>query len=212
MFYIIGLSTQKAGITITTISTKMSVVFPMIFSILYFNESIYAIKIAGMILALVSIFLSTIKNKAEATSGKNLLFPVVLFLGMGIVDSTVKFNQEKYLLNTGVIESTTVIFAVSAIIGLFIQLMFNLKKIERLKIKTIIFGIILGLSNFGSLYFLILALNSNFLDSSVIFAVNNTAIILISVLIGSLFFEEKLSTLNWLGVAVSVVAILSLSI
>jgi multidrug transporter EmrE-like cation transporter len=211
MFYLIGLSTQKAGITITSISTKMSVIFPMLFSIIYYQENIYAIKIVGMILALVSIFLSTIQDKTDGTPTKSLLFPLVLFFGMGIVDSTVKFNQEEYLLNTGVIESTTVIFAVSAIIGLFIQFTFNIKKIKKLKISTIILGVILGLSNFGSLYFLILALNSNFLDSSVIFAVNNTAIILISVLIGRFFFEEKLSKLNWLGVAISIIAILSLS-
>ncbi len=212
MFYLIGLSTQKAGITITSISTKMSVIFPMLFSIIYYQENIYVIKIAGMILAIASIFLSTIQDKADGTSTKSLLFPLILFFGMGIVDSTVKFNQEEYLLNTGVIESTTVVFAVSAIIGLGIQLTFNIKKIKKLKVSTIALGIILGLANFGSLYFLILALNSNFLDSSVIFAVNNTAIILISVLIGRFFFEEKLNKLNWLGVAVSVVAILSLSI
>ncbi len=212
MFYLIGLSTQKAGITVTSISTKMSVIFPMLFSILYYQESIYAIKVVGMVLALISIFLSTVKVKSEGAPTKNLLFPLVLFFGMGIVDSTVKFNQEEYLLNTGVIESTTVIFAVSATIGFLIQFTFNIKKIKKLKVSTIVLGIILGLSNFGSLYFLILALNSNFLDSSIIFAVNNTAIILISVLIGRFLFDEKLSKLNWLGVAVSVIAILSLSI
>jgi len=212
MFYLIGLSTQKAGLTITSISTKMSVVFPMLFSMIYYGENIYAIKIAGMVLALVSILLSTIKGKADGSATKNLVFPLVLFFGMGIVDSAVKFNQEEYLLNTGAIESTTFIFAVSALIGLSLQLSFNLKKVKEIKFETLIFGVILGLSNFGSLYFLILALNTKFLDSSIIFAVNNTAIIIISVLIGRFFFEEKLTRLNWLGVSVSIIAILSLSL
>ena len=212
MFYLIGLSTQKAGLTITSISTKMSVVFPMLFSILYYSENIYTLKVIGMILALVSILLSTIKDKANGSSLKGLAFPLILFFGMGIVDSAVKFNQEEYLLNAGAIESTTFIFAISALIGLSIQFSFNVKKIKDIKLGTLIFGIILGLSNFGSLYFLILALNSKFLDSSIIFAVNNTVIILISVLVGRFLFAEKLTKLNWIGVAVSIIAIVSLSV
>jgi drug/metabolite transporter (DMT)-like permease len=212
MFYLIGLSTQKAGITVTSISTKMSVVFPMLFSILYYHENIYAIKVAGMILALASILLSTIKDTKHTSKSKHLLFPLILFLGMGLVDSVVKYNQEEYLLNTGAIESTTVIFTVSATIGLIIQFVFNFKKIKKVKLATLPLGVALGLSNFGSLYFLILALNSKFIDSSIIFAVNNTAIIILSVLIGWLFFEEKLNKLNKLGVAVAIFAILSLSI
>lgn len=190
----------------------MSVVFPMLFSIIYYSEAIYEIKVLGMILALLAILLSTIKNKKDKNTGyRNLFFPLILFIGMGLVDSIVKYNQEEYLQNTGAIASTTVIFAVSAIIGLFIQLAFNLRKLREIKTNTLFFGMVLGLSNFGSLYFLILALNANFLDSSVIFAINNTAIILLSVLIGRYLFNEQLSRLNWLGVAVSVIAIISLS-
>lgn len=211
MFYIIGISTQKAGITITSISTKMSVVFPMLFSILYYGENIYLLKIGGMFLAFVSIILSSIKNKNGTSTAKNFVFPAALFLGMGLVDSLVKFNQEEFLKYTGAMESTTVIFAVSAIIGLSIQFIFNFKNSKELKIYTLLFGIILGFSNFGSLYFLILALNSKFLDSSVIFAINNTAIILIAALVGRFFFKEKLIILNWAGVIVSMIAIIILS-
>ncbi|MEN8119300.1 MAG: EamA/RhaT family transporter [Bacteroidota bacterium] len=212
MFYLIGISTQKAGITVTSISTKMSVVFPMLFSILYYGESLYLLKIGGIFLALLSIILSTIKDKNGVRGIKNIIFPAVLFLGMGLVDSLVKFNQEEFLQNTGVIESTTVIFAVSAIIGISIQFIFNFKANKVLKVSTLLFGILLGLSNFGSLYFLILALNAKFLDSSVVFAINNTAIILIAALVGRFFFKEKLILLNWIGVIVSMIAILALSI
>ncbi|OQX97641.1 MAG: hypothetical protein B6I20_12220 [Bacteroidetes bacterium 4572_117] len=212
MFYIIGISTQKAGITITSISTKMSVVFPMLFSILYYGENIYLLKVGGMFLAISSIVLTSVKGKNTNSGIKNFIFPATLFLGMGLVDSLVKYNQEEFLQNTGAIESTTVIFAVSAIIGLSIQLIFNYKTNKKLKLNTLFFGIILGLSNFGSLYFLILALNSKFFDSSIIFAINNTTIILIAALVGKFFFKEKLILINWIGVIVSIVAIFALSL
>ena len=211
MFYTIGISTQKAGITITSISTKMSVVFPMLFSILYYGENIYLLKIGGMLLALLSIILSSLKGNNRTSGAKNFIFPAALFFGMGLVDTLVKFNQEEFLQNTGAIESTTVTFAVSAIIGLGLQFIFNLKNNKEIKLSTLLFGIILGLSNFGSLYFLILALNSKFLDSSVIFAINNTAIIIIAALVGRFFFKEKLILLNWVGVFISMIAIIALS-
>ncbi len=210
-FYLIGISTKKAGITITSISTKMSVIFPIIFSIFYYSEPIYLFKIVGVLLALLSIILSSVKGKAEKGVIKNLIFPAALFLGMGLVDSLVKFNQEEFLKDTGVIESTTVVFVVSAMVSLGIQLVLSFKNQKKMKLNSLLFGIMLGLVNFGSLYFLILALNAKFLDSSVIFAINNSTIILVSVLVGHFFFKEKLILFNWIGVIVSFFAILALS-
>jgi drug/metabolite transporter (DMT)-like permease len=89
MFYTIGFSTQKAGITITSISTKMSVVIPMLFSIVYYHEKIYFLKIIGTLLALLSIFLASLKGKTRNQDIQNYIFPLLLFFGMGIVDSTV---------------------------------------------------------------------------------------------------------------------------
>jgi len=47
-FYLIGYSTQKVGIAITTVSSKMSVVIPILFSMFYFNESKDAVKFIGI--------------------------------------------------------------------------------------------------------------------------------------------------------------------
>lgn len=211
MFYLIGISTKKTGITVTSISTKMSVVFPMLFSIIYYHESVYLLKIVGILLALSAIIFASLKTKNKQPDIQNMIFPIALFIGMGIVDTLVKYNQQEYLRNTGAIESTTVIFMVSATIGLLIQLPKSIKNRKILKFNALLFGIILGLSNFGSLFFLIQALNSNFTDSSIIFAINNTAIILITTLTGRFFFSEKLSYLNWLGVLFSIIAILALA-
>lgn len=211
MFYFIGVATKKVGITITSISSKMSVVFPILFSVFYYAESIYLLKIVGILIALLAVVLSSIKDKTESGKLKSFIFPLGLFLGMGLIDSFVKFNQEEFLKNTGVLESTTVTFAVSALISLGVLLILNSKNKNIFKLNILFFGIFLGVVNFGSLYFLILALNTNFLDSSVIFAINNSSIILMAALIGMLFFKEKLIPINWIGLIISIIAILVLS-
>jgi len=210
-FYLIGISSQKAGITLTGISTKMSVVFPILLSIFYYGEKIYFLKTIGIILAVLAIVLSSVKGKDEQQGNAKYIFPLILFLSMGLVDSLVKFNQEEFLKDTGIIESTTVVFAVSALVSVAILIVYTLKTHNFFKKEAVFFGIILGIANFGSLYFLILALNAGFWDSSVVFAVNNSAIILISVLAGRFFFKEKLLWINWSGVALSMLAIIALS-
>lgn len=210
-FYLIGISSKSAGITLTSISTKMSVIFPILFSMFYYGEAIYLLKILGILFALLSIVLSSVKNKDEKGS-KKYLFPLILFLSMGLVDSLVKFNQEEFLRNTGVIASTTFVFLVAAIVSSLLFLIANFKQIRQLNLKSLIAGLLLGISNFGSLYFLVLALNHNLFESSIVFAINNSAIIMISVLAGNLLFKEKLIWINWLGVIISLLAIITLSL
>jgi drug/metabolite transporter (DMT)-like permease len=212
MFYLIGLSTTKAGMTLTTISTKMSVVIPILFSIVYYNEKMGSIKIAGIFLAIFAILLSSLKEKKSKHEIKRIVFPLILFIGMGIVDSLVKFNQEEYLQKTGEIESALICFSTAAIIGIIFLSLSNNKQLFQISKKSIFIGLMLGLSNFGSLLFLVKALNSNFSDSSIIFALNNTIIIIITALSGKFVFNEKLNKINWLGLLISIIAIVLLSI
>ncbi|MCD6366148.1 MAG: hypothetical protein J7L46_01265, partial [Bacteroidales bacterium] len=73
------------------------------------------------------------------------------------------------------------------------------------------FGILLGLVNFGTIYFLIATLNSGIFPSAVIFGVNNTGIVLLSFLFGLLFFKEKLLKINMVGIILSIAAIFMLT-
>ena len=60
-------------------------------------------------------------------------------------------------------------------------------------------GIALGIPNFGSIYFLVLALRSGGMESSTIFPVNNVAIVMISTFLGILLFRERMLSeeLDW---------------
>lgn len=72
---------------------------------------------------------------------------------------------------------------------------------------TFLLGIILGAANFGSLYFLIAALNHAKLDSFLVFAVNNMSIVALSALLGTLLFKEKLYKINFAGIALAIASL-----
>ncbi|MBN2662604.1 MAG: DMT family transporter [Bacteroidales bacterium] len=208
-FYLIGFSTQKIGVAITTISNKMSVVLPMIFSILYFKEPMSATKAVGIIIALIAVFLSVYRKRNKEIDIKFIYLPFFLFAAIGLIDATLKFAQEN-LSETEISIFTAISFGISGIIGVILSFFGSIKFKDFIKIKTLITGIIVGSANFGSMYFMIFALNKSGLDSSAVFGINNIAIITISVLLAFFIFKEKLKLIKWVGVFASIFAILLL--
>jgi EamA domain-containing membrane protein RarD len=211
VFFIIGKSTQKAGISITTLASKMSFILPMIFSVVFYNETVSASKILGFILAVCAIILSIYTDRKDTVQRKFWWLPVLLFLGAGTVDSLVKFAQEEYLSKGGKEIFSTLLFGIAAISGLLVMLLKKEKITSLAKANVLIGGSILGLVNFGSLYFLIESLNQSGFDSSIVFSIINIGIVLISVLIGIGIFNEKLNKINLIGVVLAFIAIFILT-
>lgn len=211
MFYIIGISTQRAGISVTTVSGRMSLVIPVVFSILYYQEDINWTKIIGIVLALVSVFFTVYKKDKSNIEKKYLYLPLIIFFGAGFIDSLVKYTQNAYLTEDILPVFTTLLFSMSLIIGLIILLFQKTKPNQLFQSKTIFWGCILGLSNFGSIYFFVSALNHSVLSSSVIFGINHISIVAFTVVFALIFFKEKLNPLNWFGIVLSFLAIFILS-
>lgn len=212
IFFVIAITTQRSGIAVATVAAKMSVVIPISFSLLYFHEEISIAKMAGIGLALVSVFLTVYRKEAKQQRVAALLsLPLVLFLGAGLIDSLIKYTQEAFLSGATTIVFSSLLFTCAGITGIVISFFKkNSNSADNLK-GTVLFGVILGIINFGSLFGLIKALSSNVFDSSILFGINNMGIVVLSVLIAMIFFKEKLSKLNILGIALSIITIILLS-
>jgi drug/metabolite transporter (DMT)-like permease len=219
MFYAIGKSTQEAGVAVTTVAVKMSVIFPIAFSIWYdTNDTLTPVKITGILLALLSVYLTVYRKTDRTFDFKVVLLPVFLFIGMGIVDSFVKFAQSAYINGELAPAFSSVVFACSLVVGLVI-LPFNKPAIKSItKPKTWLLGALLGLANFGSMYFLLLALNHIDIATgqqamgSVIFGINNIGIVMLSVIIGFLAYRERPKPINWIGIGLSIISIFLLAV
>ncbi|MDD3892919.1 MAG: hypothetical protein PHE03_11530 [Bacteroidales bacterium] len=217
-FYAIAKSTQKAGVAVTTVASKMSMVFPIVFSIWYdANDMLSTLKLVGILLALIAVFLTVFKKSDRAFDSRTIMLPAFLFIAMGIVDSFVKYAQSEFISDDLVPTFSAVVFASSLMAGLLI-LPFNKPALKSIiKLKTWVLGALLGLANFGSLYFLIRALNHininihQQLASSAVLGINNIGIVVLSVIIGFLAYKERPTLINWAGIALSGVAIVVLA-
>ncbi len=209
IFNLAAITTQRSGLSVVSVATKMSVVIPVVFGISYFNESTGIIKILGIILALAAVYLSSIKSRSGIKIKKeNLIFPVLVFLGSGIIDTTLKFLEAEYVEPTEVALFSSTIFAIAGTIGLTIIIGQGVTGKLRITGKNILGGIILGIPNYFSIYFLVLALRSEGFESSTVFTINNVAIVLVSTLLGIFLFREHLLPKNWIGIALAVISII----
>jgi drug/metabolite transporter (DMT)-like permease len=209
VFYLAALTTQKSGLSVVSVATKMSVAIPVFFGIFLYNESTGILKIIGIFLALASVYLTSIKKKEGISiKKKNLIFPLLVFLGSGIIDATIKFLETSYVSESDVGLFSSTIFAIAGTIGTGILLYQVLAGGLKITIRNILGGIALGIPNYFSIYFLVMALRSPEFDSSSIFTMNNVGIVSVSTLLGIAFFEERLIRKNWIGISLAIISII----
>lgn len=210
MFFLVGYSTRLSGVVVTTIAGKMSMVIPILFSILFFTEKTTFLKVTGLILATLAVFLTSYRPSDKKNGLLLVLLPLTIFVGSGMTDSVVKYAQTYFVPDTMSLLFSAVVFLTALFLGLLVILCFPRSISKSISVAELIGGTILGIANFGSLYFFILALNNSHLDSSIVFGLNNICIVLFSILIGSLAFGEKLAVLNRIGLLLALAAILIL--
>ena len=211
IFFVMAMTAQKNGVSVTSIAGKMSVVVPVIFGIILYNESVTFLKIVGIIMALIAVYLSSVKEEKSEKNG-TLLLPILLFIGSGTIDTLLKYIQENYVADEDVSIFSGSLFGIAGAFAFLILVIKTLKKRESFGYKNIIAGIILGVPNYYSIIFLIKALQNKNFESSTLFTINNVAIVVVSTLVGLFFFKEKFSVKNKIGVAMAVLAIILVTI
>jgi drug/metabolite transporter (DMT)-like permease len=203
-FYFFALSCQKAGVAITSVTSKMSVIIPVLFGFWLYGESLGVLRIFGIFLALVAFYLVFRKEKRPLPEMKWAILPVMVFFGNGLVDSGMKFAQHHYIADSP-IPFLTFTFFTSLVIALT-AVIIRLTRGVAFQWKSVTGGMILGALNFGSTYYIIKALGTQ--ESSVVFPVANSAIVGLSALVGYFGFREKLTAINWTGIVLSILAII----
>lgn len=209
VFYLISQTAQKINISVATVANKMSVVVPVILAFMLYGDKITALKIIGIVLALASVYLTTKPNGTNTVrSGSLLLFPVLIFIGSGIIDALVNYANKRLIHSPSEDGLFTAFgFFIAGTIGIFCLLYLFIFKKEKFVPRSILGGIALGIPNFFSLYFILKALSSGVFESSELYPIANVFILILSSLAGVVLFKEKLSKLNVLGIILSVIAI-----
>ena len=205
-FRLFAVSTQKAGIAITSVAANVSVVIPVAIAFVFYGDKITANNILGILIAIVSFFFIFKSDKKEISLEKVWIFPALLFFVNGANNSMTKHAELLGALHYPYIfiGLTFVVALISVLIqSLFIQKTSNFGK------QNIFGGISIGLMNFFSTYFFLNAVS--YYQSSYFFPLYNLTYILLAAFTGMLVFKEKLKVINWFGILLAIFAILILT-
>jgi drug/metabolite transporter (DMT)-like permease len=212
LFNIIGFTAQKMGVAVASVANKLSLVIPFLFSIFLYGEAATWLKVAGILIALVSVVL-TCWHTGNDVLGQHaikpalFMLPAVLFIGSGLLDTLIKYAEQRFL-NEGNKNAYLIMgFATAALIGLALLLGQLAMKKARLQPKAILAGILIGIPNYFSIWCLVRVLKDYGANSSAIIPINNMGIVLFSSVMAWLLFKEKLGKLNWLGIGLALGAI-----
>ncbi len=208
LFQVMAYSSQKIDISTTTIANKITFIFPTIMGILFFKEEWNYFKIIGFAVAVTSIVLSA-ENKRKFPKTKTYFVLLILFFGGGFLESLLSYCQKFLIKNSDTSIFFGYLFLFAFIFGVLIFIWKIKNEKRRPSKKDIYWGILLGIPNYFSMYFLLESLND--LPSSTVFPIANMGVILCSTLLSILLFKEKISKKKSLALFCSILAILLIS-
>jgi drug/metabolite transporter (DMT)-like permease len=207
VFNLMAMTSQKMGISVASVATKMSLAIPVLFGVALYNEQLGPVKIAGIVLALAAVYFSSVKESKIEFKKKELVLPLLVFLGSGIIDSSLKFLEETRVPQHEFPLFSATIFAAAAVTGIVFILLRSVSIPLRVNARNLLGGCALGILNFFSIFYILNALQNEVLNSASVFTINNVAIVMFTTLMGIVLFREKISILNWSGIAMAVISI-----
>lgn len=208
LFQLMAYASQKIDIATTTIANKITFIFPTAMGIMFFGEDWNILKILGFLIAITSILL-TVENKGSLPKKNSILIILILFIGGGLLECLLNYSNKALIapLDTSIFFGYLFFFAF--LFGIFILVWRIIKGQKLPSLKDILWGTILGIPNYFSMYLLLESLDE--LPSSSVFPIANMGVILISTLFSVVLFKEKISKKKGLALACSILAIILIS-
>lgn len=200
VFRMMALTTQLAGITVASIATKMSVVIPTLIGIIALGESANALKISGLIFGILSVFLAA---GARVKVAKWFL-PLLVFVCTGLIDASFKLFQILGLTDAQFPGFVITVFGFAFIAAVIHHLLKPDRMINR---TSVVSGVMLGLANLGTVFFILKALAQPGWESSIVFPLNNFGIVIASTLVAIFIFGERPATTTKVSLCFAATAI-----
>jgi len=224
-FFLMAFCTQKLGMTIGSVSTKMSMVIPVAVGLLIYPDAAQQMEFVnyiGMALSLLAIVLVSLPDKKAAlgnqvghSPGKSILLvlglPVSIFVLSGLLDTVFNYANYAYLRVEEQAIFPIAIFSVALLTGISIIVFQAIVQKKAFSVRALGAGLVLGVPNYFSVYVLLLALSAFNNNGAFVFPILNIAVILLSNLISVLVFKERMFTTKILGMLLALLAIVLLT-
>lgn len=190
---------KENGIVMSATFMKLGVLVPTIMAVIVFGEKLTGLRFAGIAMAIIAIVIIHFEKDALSKS-KHIIGLLLLLLLSGFTDSLANVfekigaadGKDVYLLVT---------FGTAFLITVFLIL---LKKIKVGKME-LLFGALIGIPNYFSSRFLLLALEE--VDAVLVYPTYSVATMIVIMLAGVCAFQEKIGKKKLVALAMILVAL-----
>lgn len=211
-FVLMARSTARSGVSVTTVAARVSLTIPVVCSYLFLPDQTEPRwgAIAVILAALVMVIWQPRKGEASGDNhkphlGGGLLLPFAVFLLFGLNNFCLKWTQSGLEGEGGASQLSAAIFLFAALAsgGYY----FAVSPAKRFSWQAMVGGVALGVANFFTTYFMILALAV--LPSGLFFPIYHIGIVAVVATLGVMLFGERLSCLQIAGLGLAAVGIVA---
>ena len=191
------------GVVLSATFMKLGLLVPMVLAVALFREMPSVVQLIGFVLALAAIVLINLdRDKTAVQAPAGLVF---LLLTGGAADAMSKIYEE---LGDQALSEQFLVCTFAVALLLCVGLM--LWKKQRIHWQELVFGLIIGIPNFFSARFLLLALNH--VPAVITYPTYSVATLLVVTMVGVAAFRERLGKRQWvaLGMILAALALLNL--
>lgn len=230
-FFLLSWATEVAGMSLAIGVMRVSVVLPFAASWLVWAEVPTLAQGIGMGLAAGAFFLMAHKERtpdpvrvpasvpSEAASGSSGTSSIdwqaagvlaLTFCMGGAVDISMKAFEETFGASNSRVLFLLLAFGVAFLIGAVLVAARAVRHGRWPSLQTIVWGVVLGVINYGSLEFILRAIEA--LPGPFVFPANNISIMVLAALLGVYVWGEHLTRANRVGLGLALVALVLLGL
>ena len=213
LFRLTATCSQELGISVATIATKLSMALPVL--VLAVADGMGHISWGqwlGLALAFPAVYLSarsaggSTSDVASSSIRSLWWMPVVMFFGSGCIDLVFGWYSTDVSLDAPGMQMAfaSVPFTLGGVVGLAHQIQLGHGWPKR---RDFLGGVALGVTNFASLYFLLLAFDAQLLERAMVIPLLNLSVIVMATLAGIVLLQDRPNQQARWGVALAAAAI-----
>lgn len=191
--------------TIVYSLTRLNTVLVVIFSVVYFKDSLNGYQAAGIVLAIAVILTLTRFSEEEKQHNRHLRKGLVL-IGIAVLSGTVAAVSSKFAaLYTNQLAFIALTYALSMVFSFGFRKPFEKSGASRRYGEALLIGFFIGLFNFAAFFALLMAMETGPL--SIIIPVVGMNFVLANIL-AAVVYREKLTLLKTAGILLTVISLL----
>ena len=199
------------NVSLTVMAVNLSMLFPVLVSIIFYNESLTPMRIVGIVLTVLSFTLTVDLKTKERLSRSWLAFTAMAALANGGIGITQKiFGASEFCAEkkSFVACSYAIAFLIAFTLYLFVRS--RDKEAGSARARAYIFavavGVVLAVFQWLNTYAI------SIMDGSFLFPVYSGGSIILSTLVGILFFKDKLTKTQKISITLGIIAVIIMNI